>query len=91
MEEKLMDCPATVCWPCDVVKRRCADTDIRIDEEEARHPIEKKIYYRQGRMRAATKEAIEDSFKRLLQTSIEAEMRVLTKQMADRSRECVCR
>ncbi len=83
-EEKLMDCPShRLLAMRRGEKEDVLILDIRIDEEEARHLIEKKFITGRGECAQQLKEAIEDSFKRLLQTSIEAEMRVLTKQMAD--------
>lgn len=83
-EEKLMDCPShRLLAMRRGEKEDVLILDIAVDEEEARHLMEKKFITSRGECARQLKEAIEDSFKRLLQTSIEAEMRVLTKQMAD--------
>lgn len=57
--------------------------DIIIDEENALHLIEKKIITSRGECAEQIKEAITDGYKRLLSPSIEAEMRLFTKQQAD--------
>jgi uncharacterized protein len=57
--------------------------DLIIDEEQALKTIEKKIIHSNAEAAKQIKEAIADGYKRLLQPSIEAEMRVLTKQQAD--------
>jgi uncharacterized protein len=57
--------------------------DITVDADEAVHLIEKKMIKSRGECARQIKEAIEDGYKRLLQTSIEAEMRLMAKQQAD--------
>lgn len=58
--------------------------DILIDNDEALNLIERKIITnRNGECATQIKEAIEDGYKRLLQPSIEAEIRLFTKQLAD--------
>lgn len=58
--------------------------DIIIDNDEAIQLIERKIITnRNGECATQLKQAIEDGYKRLLQPSIEAEMRLFTKQLAD--------
>lgn len=57
--------------------------DITIDEETALHTIEKKMITSRGESAEQIKEAIADGYKRLLAPSIEAEIRLFTKQQAD--------
>jgi uncharacterized protein len=83
-EEKLSNCPSHRM----LAMRRGEKEDILIldivvDNEEAKTIIEKKVITSRGESANQIKEAIEDGYKRLLQPSIEAEMRLLTKQQAD--------
>lgn len=83
-EEKLMDCPSHRM----LAMRRGEKEDILIldiivDDEQAHELIERKFITSRGEAANQIKEAIEDGYKRLLQPSIEAEMRLLTKQQAD--------
>ncbi|MBS1651618.1 MAG: RNA-binding transcriptional accessory protein [Bacteroidetes bacterium] len=58
--------------------------DISIDKEDALYLIEQQIIKtRFAECVTQLKEAIEDGYKRLLQPGIEAEMRLLSKQLAD--------
>lgn len=83
-EEKLMTCPSHRL----LAMRRGEKEDILIldltvDNEEALSLIERKIITSRGAAANQIKEAIADGYKRLLNPGIEAEMRLLTKQMAD--------
>src|SRR5690606_41091236 len=83
-EEKLMDCPSHRL----LAMRRGEKEDILIldiivDDEQARELIERKMITSRGECANQIKSAIEDGYKRLLQPSIEAEMRLLTNQQAD--------
>lgn len=57
--------------------------DIMVDAEQALEQIERKLIRTRGECATQIKQAIEDGYKRLLQPGIEAEMRVMTKQLAD--------
>jgi protein Tex len=57
--------------------------DISIDEESAHDVLKKHFIKSRGECAQHIQMAIEDGYKRLLQPSIEAEMRLLTKQQAD--------
>ncbi len=57
--------------------------DITIDEESALQSIERKMITSRGECAEQIKEAIVDGYKRLLAPSIEAEIRLFTKQQAD--------
>jgi uncharacterized protein len=57
--------------------------DITVDNEEARGLIERKMITARNECADQIKEAIEEGFKRLLQPGIEAEMRLMTKHIAD--------
>jgi len=57
--------------------------DIIIDEENALHAIEKRVITSRGECAEQIKEAIADGYKRLLSPSLEAEIRLLNKQLAD--------
>lgn len=83
-EEKLMNCPShRLLAMRRGEKEDILILDIVIDNDEALAMIEKKYIKSRGETATQIKEAIEDGYKRLLQPSIEAEMRVLTKQQAD--------
>ncbi|MBX3163067.1 MAG: RNA-binding transcriptional accessory protein [Bacteroidetes bacterium] len=83
-EEKLMDCPShRMLAMRRGEKEDVLILDIIVDDEQARELIERKIITSRGECANQIKEAIEDGYKRLLQPSIEAEMRLLTKQQAD--------
>ena len=57
--------------------------DIVIDEEQAVEAIQRKVITSRGEAADQIKEAIADGYKRLLSPSIEAEVRLLSKQQAD--------
>ena len=83
-EEKLMTCPShRMLAMRRGEKEDVLILDITVDTEEALALIEKKIITSRGEAANQIKEAIEDGYKRLLQPSIEAEMRLLTKHQAD--------
>ena len=84
-EEKLMTCPSHRL----LAMRRGEKEDILIldivvEEEEALRLLEKQFISTTGECAKQLKLAIQDGYKRLLQPGIEAEMRVLTKQAADK-------
>ncbi len=83
-DEKLMSCPSHRL----LAMRRGEKEDILIldvivDQEEAHSLIERRMITSRGECAQQIKLAIEEGYKRLLQPSIEAEMRLLTKQQAD--------
>ena len=83
-EEKLMSCPSHRL----LAMRRGEKEDILIldlvvDTDEALSLIEKKIITTRGEAANQLKESIIDGYKRLLNPSIEAEMRLHTKQIAE--------
>ena len=83
-EEKLMSCPSHRL----LAMRRGEKEDILIldlvvDNDEALSLIEKKIITTRGEAANQLKESILDGYKRLLNPSIEAEMRLHTKQIAE--------
>ena len=83
-EEKLMTCPSHRL----LAMRRGEKEDILIldlvvDNDEALSIIEKKIITTRGEAANQLKESIIDGYKRLLNPSIEAEMRLHTKQIAE--------
>lgn len=83
-EEKLMTCPShRMLAMRRGEKEDVLILDIIVDETEALEIIERRMISSRGDCAAQIKEAIEDGYKRLLQPSIEAEMRLLTKQGAD--------
>jgi len=84
-EEKLLTCPShRMLAMRRGEKEDVLILDIVIDNDEALNLIERKIITnRNGECANQIKEAIEDGYKRLLQPSIEAEMRLFTKQIAD--------
>ncbi len=57
--------------------------DVVIDEEQAVEAIQRKVITGRGEVAEQLKEAIIDGYKRLLSPSIEAEIRLLSKQQAD--------
>lgn len=57
--------------------------DVVIDEEQAVEAIQRKVITGRGDVAEQLKEAIIDGYKRLLSPSIEAEIRLLSKQQAD--------
>src|ERR1043166_5223909 len=57
--------------------------DIIVDNESDTDAIARKMITGRGACAAQIKEAIADWYKRLLHPGIEAEMRVITKQLAD--------
>ena len=84
-EEKFSDCPSHRM----LAMRRGEKEDILIldivcDEEEAQGLLEKQFVTSRGPCSEQIKLAIADGYKRLLQPSIEAEMRLLSKQAADK-------
>lgn len=84
-EEKLMTCPShRLLAMRRGEKEDVLILDIVVDEEEAIRLIEKQFISTTGECAKQLKLAIQDGYKRLLQPSIEAEMRVLTKQAADK-------
>lgn len=83
-EEKLSTCPShRMLAMRRGEKEDVLILDICIDEQEAILLIERKIIKSRGECATQLKLAIEDGYKRLLQPSIEAEMRLFTKQLAD--------
>ena len=83
-EEKLMSCPSHRL----LAMRRGEKEDVLIldlvvDNDEAVSLIEKKIITTRGEAANQLKESIIDGYKRLLNPSIEAEMRLHTKQIAE--------
>lgn len=83
-EEKLMTCPShRMLAMRRGEKEDVLILDIIVDDSEALEIIERRMISSRGECAAQIKEAIEDGYKRLLQPSIEAEMRLLTKQGAD--------
>jgi uncharacterized protein len=84
-EEKLMDCPSHRM----LAMRRGEKEDVLIldlviDEEEATHKLEKQFITGRGACAEQLQLAIADGYKRLLQPSIEAEMRLMSKQVAEK-------
>ncbi len=84
-EEKLATCPShRMLAMRRGEKEDILIMDIVIDNDEALTLIERKVITnRNGECATQLKQAIEDGYKRLLQPSIEAEMRLFTKQIAD--------
>lgn len=83
-EEKLMTCPShRMLAMRRGEKEDVLILDITIDNDEACQLIERKMITSRGEAAAQIKEAIEEGYKRLLQPGIEAEMRLMTKQVAD--------
>ena len=83
-EEKLMTCPShRLLAMRRGEKEDILILDILVDNEEACALIEQKVIHSRGEAAAQIKEAIADGYKRLLQPSIEAEVRLMTKHLAD--------
>ncbi len=83
-EEKLMSCPShRMLAMRRGEKEDFLMLDIVVDNEEALNIIEKKFMRSHGEAASQIKEAIADGYKRLLNPSIEAEMRLMTKQVAE--------
>lgn len=83
-EEKLASCPShRMLAMRRGEKEDILILDITVDNEEALNLIERKMITTRGESASQIKEAIEDGYKRLLQPSIEAEMRLMTKHQAD--------
>ena len=83
-EEKLATCPShRMLAMRRGEKEDVLIIDITVDTDEALHIIEKKMITSRNECAAQIKLAIEDGYKRLLQPSIEAEMRLQAKQSAD--------
>ncbi len=83
-EEKLMTCPShRLLAMRRGEKEDVLMLDITVDNEEARGLIERKMITARNECADQIKEAIEEGFKRLLQPGIEAEMRLMTKHIAD--------
>jgi uncharacterized protein len=83
-EEKLMTCPShRLLAMRRGEKEDVLILDIVVEEEEALRLANARMIRSNGEAAVQIKLAIEDGFKRLLQPSIEAEMRVLTKLQAD--------
>lgn len=83
-EEKLASCPShRMLAMRRGEKEDFLILDISIDEESAHDLLKKQFIKSRGECAEQIQMAIEDGYKRLLQPSIEAEMRLLTKQQAD--------
>ena len=83
-EEKLMNCPShRLLAMRRGEKEDILILDITVDNDEAIAIVEKKFITSRGEAANQIKVAIEDGFKRLLHPSIEAEMRLFTKHLAD--------
>ena len=83
-EEKLMSCPShRMLAMRRGEKEDILIMDISVDNDDALSIIEKKIITSRNESANQIKQAIEDGYKRLLQPGIEAEMRVMTKYIAD--------
>ena len=83
-EEKLMSCPShRMLAMRRGEKEDVLIMDISVDNDEALNVIEKKIITSRNESANQIKLAIEDGYKRLLQPGIEAEMRLMTKHIAD--------
>ena len=83
-EEKLMSCPShRMLAMRRGEKEDVLILDITVDNEEAQVIIEKRLIAARGAAADQIKEAIAEGYKRLLQPSIEAEMRLMTKHQAD--------
>lgn len=82
-EEKLSTCPShRMLAMRRGEKEDVLILDIVIDEEEANSQIERKVISSKGSCAEQIKLAVADGYKRLISPSIEAEMRVNTKQTA---------
>lgn len=83
-EEKLSDCPShRLLAMRRGEKEDVLIIDIFIDEQSAHETIKKQFIQSRGECAQQINKAIEDGYKRLLQPSIEAEIRLMTKQQAD--------
>lgn len=83
-EEKLMNCPShRMLAMRRGEKEDILILDITVDNEEACLLIQQNIIHSRGQCADQIKIAIEDGYKRLLQPSLEAEMRLMTKHLAD--------
>ncbi|MGZ4036600.1 MAG: Tex family protein, partial [Bacteroidia bacterium] len=83
-EEKLANCPShRMLAMRRGEKEDILIIDITVDEEEAHHILKKQFISSKGECASQIRMAIEDGYKRLLQPSIEAEIRLITKQQAD--------
>lgn len=83
-EEPLMSCPShRMLAMRRGEKEDFLILDIVIDEEVAHEQLKKQFVIARNECAEQVQLALEDGYKRLLQPSIEAEMRLLTKQMAD--------
>jgi len=83
-EEKLMSCPShRMLAMRRGEKEDVLILDVTVDNEEAQQLIERKVITSRGAAADHIREAIADGYKRLLQPGIEAEMRLMTKHLAD--------
>lgn len=83
-EEKLATCPShRMLAMRRGEKEDILILDIRVDEDAALELIERQLITSRGACADQLKAAISEGYKRLLQPSIEAEMRLMTKQQAD--------
>lgn len=83
-EEKLMTCPShRMLAMRRGEKEDVLILDVTVDNEEAQQLIERKMLTSRGAAADQIREAIADGYKRLLQPGIEAEMRLMTKHLAD--------
>lgn len=83
-EEPLMSCPShRMLAMRRGEKEDFLIMDIVIDEEAAHEQLKKQFVIARNECAEQVQLALEDGYKRLLQPSIEAEMRLLTKQIAD--------
>jgi uncharacterized protein len=83
-EEKLATCPShRMLAMRRGEKEDVLILDITVDQEEAMQILERQMIQSRGACARQIKEALEDGYKRLLQPSIEAEIRLLSKQQAD--------
>lgn len=83
-EEKLMNCPShRMLAMRRGEKEDILILDITVDNEEACLLIQQNIIHSRWQCADQIKIAIEDGYKRLLQPSLEAEMRLMTKHLAD--------
>lgn len=83
-EEKLMTCPShRMLAMRRGEKEDVLILDVTVDNEEAQQLIERKMLTSRGASADQIREAIADGYKRLLQPGIEAEMRLMTKHLAD--------
>lgn len=83
-EEKLATCPShRMLAMRRGEKEDVLILDITVDQEEAMQILERQMIQSRGACAREIKEALEDGYKRLLQPSIEAEIRLLSKQQAD--------